>query len=60
MLVAVEVMSDDEQSDVDRMLRANGAHDVERAEGTISGGDWSDFDPLQPPVPVERSVERRL
>ena len=60
VLVAVNVGSDEEQNDAVRVLRQQGAHDVERAEGTISGGDWSDFDPLRPSVLVERSVQRSL
>ncbi len=63
VIVAVEAPTDDDRSNAVRVLRECGAHDVERAEGTINGGDWCDFDPLRPPVLVERfdrSVERRL
>ncbi|RZT39570.1 hypothetical protein [Cupriavidus agavae] len=35
-------------------LRQNGAKDVERAEGQWRDGQWEDFDPLVPPVPVGR------
>lgn len=64
MLVAVATGDGEDESSqraID-LLRAQGAHDVERAEGTIAGGDWSDFDPLQPPVPADRRsvLERRL
>ena len=60
MLVAVDAATSDEQASAIDVLRAHGAHDVERAEGTIVDGDWSDFDPLRPPVPVERSAERSV
>jgi hypothetical protein len=60
VLVAVEAPTEDQQANAIALLRQHGAHDVERAEGVISGGDWTDFDPLQPVVPVERSVQRRL
>ena len=35
-----------------RILRARGATDIERLEGNIVGGVWSDFDPLRPLKPV--------
>ena len=52
--------SADERTDAVGVLRPHGAHDVELAEGTITGGDWADFDPLQPLVPVDRAIERSL
>jgi hypothetical protein len=45
MMIAVAV---DESADADKaldILRRLGAHEIERAEGQISGGDWRDFNP---------------
>ena len=45
MMIAVAV---DESVDADKaldILRRLGAHEIERAEGQISGGDWRDFNP---------------
>lgn len=50
MLVAVQAMTSAEQTDAIGALRTQGAHDIERAEGSITDGDWFDFDPLRPPV----------
>ena len=52
VLVAVQAMTFEEQSNAIGALRAQGAQDIERAEGSIIDGDWSDFDPLRPPVLV--------
>jgi hypothetical protein len=35
------------------VLRAKGAQDIERADGTWQGGQWIDFDPLKPPLLVD-------
>ncbi|HET7731561.1 MAG TPA: hypothetical protein VFK48_16175 [Usitatibacter sp.] len=35
--------------DVVRIFEECGAHQVERAEGTWSDGQWADFDPVRPP-----------
>ena len=34
-------------------LRAKGAEDIERADGTWQAGQWIDFDPLKPPLLVD-------
>jgi hypothetical protein len=34
-------------------LRAKGAQDIERADGTWQAGQWIDFDPLKPPLLVD-------
>lgn len=49
-LVAVNLdgASLDEQRVVD-ILEQCGAEQIERAEGTWSGGEWSDFDPVSRP-----------
>jgi hypothetical protein len=36
-----------------KTLRAAGARDIERAEGTWENGAWVDFDPLKPPRLVD-------
>lgn len=46
MMVAVSVASDDEEARAVSILRAHGAQDLERADGTIEQADWKDFDPL--------------
>ena len=48
MLIAVALPDGDEERAV-QLLRKLGANDIERAEGTITGGDWKDFDPLSLP-----------
>lgn len=52
MLVAVALADESERAGAIAALRGVGAERIEQAEGTISGGDWSDFDPLAPPQPV--------
>lgn len=54
MLVAVALADTDdmlglEQRAID-VLRQQGAHHIEEAEGTIVDGDWQDFNPLSLPV----------
>jgi hypothetical protein len=48
MMVAVKI-PDAAEADVAAILRSSGAEQLERAEGTITGGNWVDFDPLAPP-----------
>jgi len=48
MLVAVKI-PDAAEADVAAILRSSGAVQIERANGTITGGNWVDFDPLAPP-----------
>ena len=38
-------------------LRAAGARDIERADGTWQDGQWVDFDPLKPPLLVDLPAE---
>ncbi len=38
-------------------LRATGARDIERADGTWHDGQWVDFDPLKPPLLVDLPAE---
>lgn len=53
VLLAAHV-SDANTALVTSELRREGARDVERAEGQWRDGRWEDFDPLAPPVPVNR------
>lgn len=50
MVVAVSVAEESRSHFAVEVLEALGADHIERAQGTISGGDWTDFDPLAPPV----------
>ena len=54
MLVAVGAASSSEEEKAITVLRAQGAVDIERAQGSITQSQWNDFDPLDPPalVPV--------
>jgi hypothetical protein len=51
VLVAVHV-SPETQTQAATILRESGGVDIERASGRWKQGRWSDFDPLQPPKPV--------
>jgi hypothetical protein len=53
MLVAVATVGEPEEADAVRVLRAQGAAEIERTEGTIADGQWPDFDPLRPVVRVD-------
>ncbi len=52
MLVAVAVAGAGEEPLAMDVFRTLGIHHLERAEGSIIGGDWVDFDPLSLPVLV--------
>ncbi|HEX8403422.1 MAG TPA: hypothetical protein VF670_02310, partial [Duganella sp.] len=52
MMIAVEVADAAQERQALDVLRGLGAKDIERADGTIAGGDWSDFDPNSRPVPA--------
>jgi hypothetical protein len=54
MLVAVSVPDDAHETRAVQVLRALGAHDLERTEGTIADGDWGDFDPLSSPALLDK------
>jgi hypothetical protein len=53
MLVAVATAGQPEETDAVRVLLAQGAAEIERAEGIIADGHWPDFDPLKPMVRVD-------
>lgn len=48
MLVAVSAAASAQQDTAIRILRACGATDIERPDGTIVAGHWTDFNPLTP------------
>ena len=48
VLVGVAVPAPALQADAVRILREQGATDIEHTEGTIIAGNWNDFDPLKP------------
>ena len=48
MLVAVSAPASEQQDTAIRILRAHGATDIERTDGTIVAGEWTDFNPLTP------------
>ena len=52
MFVAVGAASSSEQANAISVLRAQGAADMERAQGSISQSQWNDFDPLSTPAMV--------
>lgn len=49
MLIAVACTSAAEEDRALDLLRSLGAHHIEKAQGTIDGGDWTDFDVLSAP-----------
>ena len=53
MFVAVGVSSSSEEANAITVLRAEGAVDVERAQGRITQSQWNDFDPLSTPALVK-------
>lgn len=50
MLLAVAIGDNQDEGDAVQLLRSLGAEDIERAQGTIVNGDWTDFDPVSTPV----------
>lgn len=57
VLVAVHVSSDS-QYDAARILRDAGGAAIERATGRWQQGRWADFDPTQPPRPLNEFAEK--
>jgi len=53
MRIAVVVESTTQENEVIGLLHSLKATDIERSEGHIQQGDWSDFDPLAPPRYVD-------
>jgi hypothetical protein len=52
MLVAVGATSSSEEASAITVLRAQGAADIEHAQGSITQSEWGDFDPLSAPALV--------
>ncbi|MGZ3241428.1 MAG: hypothetical protein ACXWJK_14350, partial [Burkholderiaceae bacterium] len=50
MMVAVSTDQTANEHDAVEILRSLGAEQIERADGTISEGNWEDFDPLRTPT----------
>jgi len=53
MLVATETLDEAARDLALRVLREQGAVDIEENQGHIVAGDWADFDPLRPPQLIE-------
>jgi len=49
LMIAIAAAASRDEAAAVRILRAHGAVDIERAEGTIAAGEWTDFNPLTPP-----------
>ena len=52
MLVAIATPASAQQDTAISILRAHGATDLERTEGTMVAGEWTDFNPLTPLRPM--------
>ena len=50
MVVAVALDQPDQEARALEVLRDLGSQQIERAQGTIENGDWTDFDPNSPPA----------
>jgi hypothetical protein len=53
IFVAVRALAFAKRVAAVNVLRAEGAQDIERADGTWQAGQWIDFDPLKPPLLVD-------
>ncbi|OWW19580.1 hypothetical protein [Noviherbaspirillum denitrificans] len=60
MLLAVALDNQDDEDKAADLLRSLGAVELERAEGTIEGGDWTDFDPTATPHILYRAQQQSL
>jgi len=56
MMVAVSVSKPESEPHVIAVLKNLGADQIELGEGTISKGDWTDFDPRVPPNLIPASL----
>jgi hypothetical protein len=57
LMIAVRV-APDAVADTAAILRTHGVEALERAEGDWRDGDWTDFDPLMPPLLLDDCPER--
>jgi hypothetical protein len=53
VLVAVRASAEAEQQTAREVLSALGAREIERAEGTLTNGEWKDFNPVPAPDIIE-------
>ena len=60
VLVAVRAVEFAKRVDAVNILRNEGAHDIERADGTWQGGHWIDFDPLKSPLFVDLPASEEI
>jgi hypothetical protein len=60
MIVAISLTNATQEGDVIQLLQTHDAQWIERAEGTISDGNWTDFDPLTSPVLVNPKAEAKI
>jgi hypothetical protein len=58
MMVAVRVDNDGAEDRAVRVLRAQGAIEIERAEGTWRDGAWADFNPARPQQLIGEAAAR--
>lgn len=58
LLLAVAIGGQDNEERAIDLLRSLGAVELERAQGTIENGDWTDFDPTAPPHFVQYAPEQ--
>lgn len=58
MMLAVAVDGQEAEDRAIHVLRSLGAIELERAEGSIDGGDWVDFDPTATPHLVGHAPEQ--
>jgi hypothetical protein len=58
VMVAASIGDHEYEERAINVLRSLGAGDIERAEGTITNGDWVDFDPVTPPILVQAPAAR--
>lgn len=59
IMIAVRISAPANEDRVIDTLRAQGAADIERAEGTWKDGDWVDFDPVAAPRLVAQQASTR-
>ena len=57
VMVAVQTGPAGREEDAIRVLQDVGADHVERAEGTLRDGDWTDFDPVATPQLIDAPPE---
>jgi hypothetical protein len=60
VVVAVHVAGCARETDIERILREDGAMLVEKLEGEWRGGEWQDFDPVAPPQRAEDAAPEIL